>query len=172
MIRTIRWFLLAGSFCFLVGCVSHTAFEGGQLTKIRLARFFSDYLAQFPPLDLNKNGHYTAEFRGFPASPAYLDLNFVNRSVGDKVPVRRFTSEILMELENEDGSKVCKATGKLNEVKWEVAASGDSASFFNSDCLGLKIHRNKSYTLEITVTGANESQGPLLARPRLYTLCC
>lgn len=179
MIKNISCLLIAGSFCFLAGCLSHTAFQGGQLTKIRVARFASDYLAQFPELDLNKNGYYAAVFRGFPSSPAaYLDLGVIDRNSGNKEPLTRFTSEIVMELDGEKGGQICRATGKLNQIKgvvrhhWILSTSVDSASFWNSDCQGLKIQRNQSYTLKVTVTAATEGLGPTLARPRLYTVCC
>jgi hypothetical protein len=177
----MKWFgglLLAGSLCFFPGCLRHTAFQGGQLTKSRGPFFSSLYLAQFQALDLNKNGQYATVFRDFPASPAFLDLDLVGRVFGDKEPVTRFTSEITMELDKEDGSQVCKATGKLNEIKgvkdhhWVLASSGNSASLWNSDCLWLRIRRDQPYTLKITVTGATEALGALRAQPRLYTPCC
>jgi hypothetical protein len=177
----MKWvsrFVLAGSFCFFTGCVSHTAFQGGQLTKSRGPLLSSLYLAELRELDLNKNGQYTAVFRGFPASPAWLDVDLIGRTIRNEESLRRFTSTITMELGKQGASNVCKATGKLNEIKgvrdhyWVLALSGDSATFWNSDCRGLKTRRNQSYVLKITVHGATEALGPLRARPRLYTPCC
>ena len=167
MMKCLGRLLLAGSLCFVSGCLGHTAFRGGQLTKIRVARFFNDYLAEFPELDLNKNGYYTAVFRGFPSSPAaYLDLGIIDSNSGDKESLTRFTSEIAMELHGEKGGHmICRATGKLNRIKgvvdhhWILSTSVDSASFRNSDCQGLRIQRNESYTLKITITAATEGLG-------------
>jgi len=175
--KTVRRFLLAGFLCSLAGCLSHTAFQGGQLTKSRGPFFSSLYLAEFGELDLNKNGQYATVFRGFPASAALLGLELVGRTSSDEESVRRFTSEITMELDTEDGSHVCEATGKVNETHdvrdhyWVMALSGDSASFWNSDCAWVRIRRDQSYVLKITVQGATEV-GPLWARPQLYTSCC
>lgn len=171
-------FILGSTFCFLAGCLTHTAFQGGELKKSRGPFFSSLYLAKFQELDLNKDGQYAIVFRGFPASPAFLDLDLVGRTSGDEEFLRRFTSEITMELDRADGTSVCKATGKLNQHKgvgdhyWVLAESVDSASFWNSDCLELKIRRDRSYTLKIAVAGATEALGPLRARPQLYTPCC
>lgn len=173
-----RWLLAAGSFLFLIGCLRSTAFQGGQLTRSRGPFFSSLYLAQFQELDLNKNGQYTIAFRGFPASPASLDIDLVGRTGRDRESVARFNSQIAMELDAEDRSQVCKASGKLNEIRgvgdhhWVLASSMNSASFWNSDCLWLKIRKRQSYTLKITIAGATEALGPLWARPRLSTPCC
>ena len=174
----IKWFgrcFLGGCLCYSIGCLSHTAFHGGQLSKSRGPFFSSIYLAQFPELDLNKNGQYAIVFQGFPASPVFLDMDLVGRKSGDEEFVRRFTSEITMELDRADGTSVCKASGKLNQHKhvgeqyWVLAESVDSASFWNSDCLWLKIRRDEGYALKITVRDSTETLGPLRARPRLWT---
>ncbi|SRR6266700_3189018 len=177
----MKWFgglLLAGCLCSLAGCLSHTTFQGGQLTKSRGPFLSSLYLAEFRELDLNENGQYATVFRGFPTSSAFMDLDLVGQTIRDEESLTRFTSEITVELDKDDGSQVCKATGKLNAIKgvgdyrWVLALSGSSASFWNSDCLWLKIRRDQSYALKITVTGTTRALGSLRARPRLYTPCC
>jgi hypothetical protein len=176
--RSYWWFLAASSLLVLVSCVSHGAFQGGQLTKSSLGRFLgSEYCVQFQELDLNKNGQYSIAFRGFPDSRAWFDFGLVGRTSRDHESVARFTSQITVELDRAHGSRICKATGKLNEIKgaglhdWRLDAR-DSSSFANADCLWLKLRRNQPHTLKITVAGATEALGSLLARPRLYTPPC
>jgi hypothetical protein len=167
--------LLAASLCLSTGCLSHPAFQGGRLHKSRAIFFSTIYLAEFQELDLNKDGQYSIVFRGFPASPVYLDLNLVGRTGRDREFLRRFTSEVAMELDKADGVSVCKAAGKLNQHQgigdhfWVLASAVDEARFWNSDCSWLKIRRDQAYTLKITVRGSNPALGPLRAHPILWT---
>jgi len=161
--------------------VGHTTFEGGRLTK---GPFFSfpRYVAQLQELDLNKNGYYVATFRGFPATPAWLEIDLPGTTGKDHERVAKFNSQVTMELSAPDGTQVCKASGKLNQIEgvgdhhWVLTYSLNSAGFWNSDCLALKIHKNDSYTLKIVISEATESLGTLKARPLLlgggHEPCC
>jgi hypothetical protein len=159
----------------LIGCLSHTAFQGGKLTRSRGPFFTSLYLAEFQELDLNKNGDYIMAFRGFPSGSALLDIDLIGRSIRDEALVERSISRVTLELDKEDGGHVCKAAGLLNQIRgiqdhhWVLAASADSLSLWNPDCVELKLRRSRAYTLKIRVEGANQASGPLKARPRLYT---
>lgn len=181
MVKWFCGFLAAVSFFFLIGCLNHTAFQGGQLTK---GPFFSypRYVAQLQELDLNKNGQYSTTFSGFPASPAWLEIDLIGRTGKDHESIAAFKSQVSMELNATDGNQVCKASGQLNQIEgvgdhhWVLTYSVDSAGFWNSDCLELKIRRNQSYTLKITVAGASEALGPLRAQPLVlgggHEPCC
>lgn len=128
-----RWskLVIAISFCFLIGCLNHAAFQGGKLTKIKLAPLFYDYLAEFQELDLNKNGQYVFEFRGFPSTPyAWLDLVLSERSGKDQNEIISFTSQVTMELDTKNGKAVCSVTGKLNhECIWNRTHFGTPAVY-------------------------------------------
>lgn len=133
-------------------------------------------------MDLNKDGSYSATFRGFPASPAWLQIDLVEKTGKDQDYVARFSSQIIIELRAADGALVCKASGRLNQFHgvgnhhWVLTSSVDSAGFWNSDCLNLKMHKRASYTLEIIVEEATKAFGPLRARPLLlgggHEPCC
>jgi hypothetical protein len=169
-VKSTATLLLAFALCFCPGC--HPGFQGGRLTKWRGPFFSTNYFAEFQELDLNHDGRYTITFSGFPRSPAYLDLSLVMGN--DEKFIRQFTSEITMELNNADGTPVCTATGKLNQHQggdhtWILARGGEEASFWNSDCLWLKIRRDQAYTLKIAVRGSNPALGPLRARPIIWT---
>jgi hypothetical protein len=173
----VRGFWWAGTIFFSGGCARRTAFQGGELTKTSLGWFLGpEYFAKFQEVDLNKNGQYLIAFRGFPDSRAWLDLGLIGLTSRDEESLTRFTSEITMELKREDGSQVCKVTGKLNEIKgagshhWRL--DGSSASLRHPDCLWLKLRRYQPHTLKITVAGATEGFGSLWALPRLYTPPC
>jgi hypothetical protein len=179
MRRSCAWLLVAGSIFLYSGCARHTAFQGGELTKTSLGWFLGpEYFANFQEVDLNKNGRYLMVFRRFPDSRAWLDLGLIGLTSRDEESLAPFTSEITMELKTEDGSQVCKATGKLNEIKgagfhhWRLDGSRNSASLRHPDCLWLKVRRYQSHTLKITVAGATEGFGSLWAVPRLYTPPC
>ena len=161
--------VIAISFCFLSGCLNHAAFQGGKLTRIKLAPLFYDYLAEFQELDLNKNGQYVFEFRGFPSTPyAWLDLLLSERSGNDQNEIISFTPQVTMELDTKDGKRICRVTGKLNH-EWHL----ESHTFRNPACISnVNIKRSQSYVLKITVEDAKENLGTLPARPRLYTVCC
>lgn len=174
----MKWFgtlVLAGSLCFSAGCLSHVAFQGGQLHKCRGPFFSTIYLAEFQELDLNEDGQYAIQFRGFPASPVDLDIDLPDRTNGDRASLERIGSEVTMELATAAGLPVCQAHGKLNQHQgvvdhfWGLAGGPDEASFWNSDCLWLKIRRDESYILKIAVSGATPALGPLRARPRIST---
>jgi hypothetical protein len=165
--------ILAGSLCFVSGCLSHTAFQGGQL-DVGPYLSFPRYVANFPELDLNKNGRYSAVFRGFPGSPASLSMNVVGRTGKDHEWLARFTPEVTMELVGEDGRQICKVGGRLNH--WNLNYSKDTADYRHGNCDWGKIHRNRFYTLKIKVEGAKEELGVLMVRPRLagggHERCC
>ena len=165
----------AVSLVFTVGCLGQPAFQGGQLHKIRGPFFSTNYLAEFRELDLNKDGQYEVTFRGFPRSPVYLDLNLVGRTGRDREFLRRFTSEVAVELNKPDGVPVCKAAGRLNQHQgigdriWVLASAVDEARLWNSDCSLLTIRREQAYVLRITVRNSKPALGSLLAQPILWT---
>jgi hypothetical protein len=112
--------------------------RGGKLTHWRGPDpflFHTNYVAEFPPLDLNKNSRYDVTFRGFPASPVYMSLKLL---VGNNEGfIRQFSSDITLEFAAADGSSVCKAAGRLNELRggtadhiWVLGHGGHEASFW------------------------------------------
>jgi hypothetical protein len=135
---------------------------------------FPRYVANFPELDLNKNGRYSAVFRGFPGSPASLSMHVVGRTGKDHEWLAWFTPDVTMELVSEDGKQICKVGGKLNH--WSLTYSNDTADYRHGNCDSVKIRRNRFYTLKIRVAGAKEELGVLMVRPRLagggHERCC
>jgi hypothetical protein len=118
---------------------------------------FPRYVANFPELDLNKNGRYSAVFRGFPGSPASLSMHVVGRTGKDHEWLAWFTPDVTMELVSEDGKQICKVGGKLNH--WSLTYSNDTADYRHGNCDSVKIRRNRFYTLKIRVAGAKEELG-------------
>jgi len=171
----MRWpvtLFLAGVLCAAAGC--HPAFQGGTLRTMKGPLFTRNYFAHFQEVDLNKDSSYAAVFRGFPSSHAYLDLMLIGQSRVDREFLRQLTTEVGMELDKSDGTPVCKAVGRLGRYvwgnhAWDFSPGWEEASFSHADCHLLKLRREETYTLKITVKGANEALGPLRVYPLLWT---
>jgi hypothetical protein len=163
---------LAALLCAAAGC--HPAFQGGTLRKSRGSFFSTNYFGHLQELDLNKDGSYAVVFRGFPSSQAYLDLMLVGQARVEEEFLRQLTTEVRMELDKADGAPVCRGAGRLGQHiwgsnAWNLNRGWEETSFSHSACHLLKLRQEETYTLKITVKGANEALGPLRVYPLLWT---
>jgi len=171
----MRWsgrLFLACLLCTAAGC--YPAFQGGTLRKITGPLFTTNYFAHFQELDLNKDSNYAAVFQGFPSSHAYLDLMLIKPASVDTKFLRQLTTEVGMELDKSDGTPICSGGGRLGQNIWGNHAwifnpGSEEASFSYPGCQLLKLRREETYTLKITVKGANEALGPVQVYPLLWT---
>jgi hypothetical protein len=148
-------------------------FKGGVGVRDSGVFSYPRYHAQLDDLPLWKSGEYQFIVRGLPPGPLDLVLQVPDATDADRAELTSLSTSVSVSTTDSFGKEVCTATGNLSGARnrdrsaWVLASTSSSASFWQPRCQQLPFSRFKTYTVKVTVSGADDHSPHRMLRPIL-----
>jgi hypothetical protein len=114
------------------------------------------YHVELDQIPLFENDIHRFTLAGLPSEEMTFELIVVGKTDKDRRELTRLKTNIAVSLKDDRGHLVCKAAGipsdGLQDNAWILTSSDDRAAFYNRPCVDVRIRRQRSYTLELTLS--------------------
>jgi hypothetical protein len=118
------------------------------------------YNVELGQIPLFENGVHQFRLAGLPSEEMTLKLIVVGKTEKDTAELTGLNTNIEATLKDDQGRVACKAAGspsELHDNAWILTSSDDRAAFYNRRCVDVEVRRQRSYTLELTLTHVDSS---------------
>jgi hypothetical protein len=114
------------------------------------------YHVELGEIPLFEKGEHRFRLAGLPSEEMSLELLVVGKTENDRPELTRLKTNIEATLRDDLGQVVCHAGGVpsdgIRDNAWILASSDDRAALYNHPCVDVQVHKQRSYTLELTLT--------------------
>ena len=114
------------------------------------------YHVELEKIPFYENGVHQFRLAGLPSEEMSLELVVVGKTDKDRVELTRLKTNIEATLRDDLGHVICKAAGLpsngIRDNAWILTSSDDRAALYNHPCVDVQIHKQRSYSLELTLT--------------------
>jgi hypothetical protein len=114
------------------------------------------YHVELGKIPFYENGVHQLRLAGLPSEEMSLELVLDGKTDKDRAELTRLKTNIEATLRDDLGKVICNATGVpsdgIRDNAWILTTSNDRASLYNHSCVDVQVHKQTSYTLELTLT--------------------
>jgi hypothetical protein len=168
----------------LIGAVICLMLGTWHFNSYRVARFhgagiisdagfwsYPRYHVEFDTIPASRNETYQFSFAGLPAEDMSLILYLPGKTESDRPSIVKLQSEIVAKLADDQSHVLCNVSGHisdgLTDSSWILTSSTNSAALYQRACTDIPMHTNRTYTLTLSVVGADLSSTTVSLKPYL-----